>query len=108
MAGLFVRKEDKVMVIAGKDRGKSGRVLRVMPDRQRVLVEGVAFVKRHTRPNPSKNIKGGIVERESSVHVSNLKVVCSECGAATRVGHSVLEDGKKVRVCKKCNGILDK
>ena len=108
MAGLFVKKEDKVMVIAGKDRGKSGRVLRVMPDRQRVLVEGVAFVKRHTRPNPSKNIKGGIVERESSVHVSNLKVVCSECGSATRVGHSVLEDGKKVRVCKKCSGILDK
>ena len=108
MPGLFVKKEDKVMVLAGKDRGKTGRVLRVIPAKQRVLVEGIQFVKRHTRPNPSKNIKGGVVERESSIHVSNLKVICSECGEPTRVGHTVLEDGKKVRVCKKCKGILEK
>ena len=108
MPGLFVKKEDKVRILAGKDRGKTGRVLRVDPDKGRVLVEGIAFVKRHTRPNPSKNVKGGVVERESTVHASNLKVVCSECGEPTRVGHSVLEDGKKVRVCKKCRGILDK
>ena len=108
MPGLFVKKEDKVMVLAGKDRGKTGRVLRVIPAKQRVLVEGIQFVKRHTRPNPSKNIKGGVVERESSIHVSNLKVVCSECGEPTRVGHAVLEDGKKVRVCKKCKGMLEK
>jgi large subunit ribosomal protein L24 len=108
MPGLFLKKEDKVLVIAGKDRGKKGRVLRVFPDKSRALVEGVGFVKRHTRPNPSKNIKGGIVERESSVHLSNLKVICAECGEPTRVGRSVLEDGKKVRVCKKCKGILDK
>ncbi len=108
MSRLFLKKEDKVLVLAGKDRGKTGRVLRVIPGKGRALVEGVAFVKRHTRPNPSRNIKGGIVERESSLHVSNLKVICSECGAPTRIGHSVLEDGKKVRVCKKCKGILDK
>jgi large subunit ribosomal protein L24 len=108
MASLFVKKEDKVLVLAGKDRGKTGRVLRVMPDKGRALVEGVAYVKRATRPNPQKNIKGGLVERESSVHISNLKLICSECGAPTRVGHAVLEDGKKVRVCKKCKGILDK
>jgi large subunit ribosomal protein L24 len=108
MPGLFVKKEDKVMVLAGKDRGKTGRVLRVVPGKERVFVEGIHFVKRHTRPNPSKNIKGGIVERESSIHVSNLKVICSECGEPTRVGHTVLEDGKKVRVCKKCKGILEK
>ncbi len=108
MPGLFVKKEDKVMVLAGKDRGKTGRVLRVIPAKQRVFVEGIQFVKRHTRPNPSKNIKGGIVERESSIHVSNLKVICSECGEPTRVGHTILEDGKKVRVCKKCKGILEK
>jgi large subunit ribosomal protein L24 len=108
MPSLFVKKEDKVLVLSGKDKGKTGRVLRVIPDKQRVLVEGVAFVKRHTRPNPSKNIKGGIVERESSVHVSNLKVICSECGEPTRIGRTVLDDGKKVRVCKKCKGILDK
>jgi len=108
MAGLFLKKEDKVRVLAGKDRGKTGRVLRVIPDRDRAVVEGVGFVKRHTRPNPTKNIKGGIVERESSIHVSNLKVICSECGEPTRVGHLVLENGKKVRVCKKCKGMLDK
>jgi large subunit ribosomal protein L24 len=108
MGALFVRKEDRVMVIAGKDRGKSGRVLRVIPDRTRAVVEGVAFVKRHTRPNPSRNIKGGIVEREASVHVSNLKVICSECNEPTKVGRSRLEDGRKVRVCRKCKGILDK
>ena len=108
MPSLFVKKEDKVLVLSGKDKGKTGRVLRVMPDKYRVLVEGVAFVKRHTRPNPSKNIKGGIVERESSVHASNLKVIWSECGEATRIGHTVLDDGKKVRSCKKCKGILDK
>jgi large subunit ribosomal protein L24 len=108
MPGLFVKKEDKVRVIAGKDRGKTGRVLRVLPDKGRALVEGVAFVRRHTRPNPSKNIKGGIVERESSVHLSNLKVICPECGEPTRVGRSFLEDGKKVRVCRKCKGTLDK
>jgi large subunit ribosomal protein L24 len=108
MPSLFVKKEDKVLVLAGKDRGKTGRVLRVNPDKERALVEGVAYVKRATRPNPTKNIKGGLVERESSVHVSNLKVICTECGEATRVGHSILEDGKKVRVCKKCKGHLDK
>jgi large subunit ribosomal protein L24 len=108
MPTLFVKKEDKVQVLAGKDRGKTGRVLRVMPDKGRALVEGVAFVKRATRPNPQKNIKGGLVERESSVHVSNLKVICSECGEPTRVGHTVLEDGKKIRTCKKCKGHLDK
>ena len=90
MGALFVKKDDKVLVIAGKDRGKSGRVLRVIPDKGRALVEGVAFVKRHTRPNPSKNIKGGVVERESSVHLSNLKVICGECGESTRVGHTEL------------------
>ena len=74
MPGLFVKKEDKVRVLAGKDRGKTGRVLRVIPDKGRVLVEGIAFVKRHTRPNPSKNIKGGIVERESTVHISKLSL----------------------------------
>jgi len=108
MPGLFVKKEDKVLVLAGKDRGKTGRILRVFPEKERALVEGVAFVKRHTKPNPTKNIKGGIVERESSIHVSNLKLICSECGEPTRVGHLLLEDGKKVRVCKKCRGILDK
>lgn len=108
MATVFVCKEDNVLVIAGKDKGKTGRVLRVLPRTGRALVEGVAFVKRHTKPNPGKNIKGGIVERESTIHLSNLKVICAECNEPTRVAHTRLDDGSKQRICKKCKGILDK
>ena len=103
-----VRKNDNVVVVTGKDRGKRGRVLKVLPDRNRVVVEGVNFVKRHTRPNPQRNIKGGIVERESSLHASNVQVVCPECGAPTRIGHQLLGDGRKVRICRKCDGAVDK
>ncbi len=103
-----VRKNDTVLVIAGKDRGKRGRVLKVLPERTRVIVEGVNFVKRHTKPNPARNVKGGIVEREASVHASNVQIVCPECGAPTRVGRRLLGDGRKVRVCRKCEGVLDK
>ena len=77
-----VRRNDNVKVVAGRDRGKSGRVLRIIPDTNRLVVEGVNFVKRHTKPNPGKNIKGGIVEREASLHVSNVQLICPECGAA--------------------------
>ncbi len=103
-----VRKNDTVVVVGGKDRGKRGRVLRVIPGRNRVLVEGVNFIKRHTRPNPQQNIKGGVVEREASLHASNVQIVCPECGAATRIGHQLLDDGRKVRVCRKCDGAVDK
>ena len=103
-----VRKNDNVVVMTGKDRGKRGRVLRVLPARNRVLVEGVNFIKRHTRPNPQRNIKGGIVERESSLHASNVQIVCPECGAPTRIGHRLLGDGRKVRICRKCDGAVDK
>ena len=105
---MHLKKNDTVEVSAGKDKGKRGRVLTVDPGRNRAVVEGVAYVKRHTKANPQKNIKGGIVEKESAVHVSNLMVVCGECGKATRVGNKFLEDGSKVRVCRKCSGILDK
>ena len=103
-----VRKNDTVLVVGGKDRGKRGRVLRVIPGRNRVLVEGVNFIKRHTRPNPQQNIKGGVVEREASLHASNVQIVCPECGAPTRIGRQVLDDGRKVRVCRKCDGAVDK
>jgi len=103
-----IRKNDNVLVMTGKDRGKRGRVLRVLPDTNRLVVEGVNFVKRHTKPNPSKNVKGGIVEREASLHASNVQIVCPECGAPTRIGHSLLGDGRKVRVCRKCDGAVDK
>jgi large subunit ribosomal protein L24 len=105
---MHLKKNDTVEVGAGKDKGKRGRVLSVQPSANRAVVEGVGFVKRHTKPNPQKNIKGGIVEREASVHVSNLLVVCGECGKPTRVARKFLEDGSKVRVCRKCSGVLDK
>jgi large subunit ribosomal protein L24 len=103
-----VKKNDSVLVIAGRDRGKRGRVLRVIPAKQRLIVEGVNFIKRHTKPNPQKNVKGGIVEREAALAMANVQVVCPECGAATRIGRRQLEDGRKVRVCRKCKGVVDK
>ena len=102
-----IRKNDNVLVITGKDRGKRGRVLKVNPDKNRLIIEGVNMIKRHTKPNPGKNIKGGIVEREASIHASNVQLVCPECGKMTRVGHDVRGD-RKVRVCRKCGTTLDK
>ena len=103
-----VRHNDTVIVITGKNRGKRGRVLKLLPERNRVVVEGVNFIKRHTRPNPSRNIKGGVVEREASLHASNLQLVCPECGAQTRIGRRLLGDGRKVRICRKCEGVVDR
>jgi len=105
---IQIRKNDQVKVIAGKDLNKTGRVLRVLRDKGRVVVEGVSFLKRHTRPNPQKQIKGGIVEREAPIHVSNVMIVCGACGKPTRIGHNLLADGKKVRICRSCNSSLDK
>lgn len=103
-----IRKNDTVVVTVGKDSGKRGRVLRVLPEGNRLVVEGVNLIKRHTRPNPQKNIKGGIVEREASLHASNVQLVCPECNKLTRLGKKVLTDGRKVRVCRKCEGVVDK
>ena len=105
---IQIRKNDQVKVIAGKDLNKTGRVLRVLRDKGRVVVEGVSFLKRHTRPNPQKQIKGGIVEREAPIHVSYVMIVCGACGKPTRIGHNILADGKKVRICRSCNSSLDK
>jgi large subunit ribosomal protein L24 len=103
-----IRRNDTVVVIAGKDRGKRGRVLKLMPATNRLLVEGVNMIKRHTKPNPGKNVQGGIVQREAALAASNVQLVCPECGAQTRVGHKILGDGRKVRVCRKCEGVVDK
>ncbi len=105
---VTIKKNDNVVVIAGRDRGKRGRVLRVIPVKRRVIVEGVNFIKRHTRANPQKNVKGGIVQRESSLSVANVQLLCPECSAATRVGRKQLEDGRRVRICRKCKGVIDK
>ena len=103
-----IRKNDNVLVITGKDRGKRGRVLRVSPEKNRLIVEGVNMVKRHTKANPGKGVKGGILEREGLLHASNVQLVCPECGIQTRVGHKILGDGRKVRICRKCEGVVDK
>ena len=103
-----LKKGDNVEVMTGKDAGKTGKVLKVIPEKNRVIVQGVGFVKKHTRPNPQRNIKGGIAEREAAIHASNVMILCGECGKRTRIGHKVLGDGRKVRVCRHCEGVLDK
>src|ERR1051325_4243367 len=105
---IQVRKGDNVKVLAGKDAGKSGRVLSVNATKNTVVVEHVGIIKRHTRPNPSKNIKGGIVEKEAGINVSKVMIVCGSCGKHTRIGHNRLSDGTRNRVCKRCGTVLDK
>ena len=109
---IDLKKEDTVKVISGRDKGKTGRVLGVNPANGKVLVEHVMMIKRHTRPNPQKQIKGGIAERESPIAVSNLMVVCPGCNKAVRIQHHIehVAGGKtrRTRVCRKCGQTLDK
>jgi large subunit ribosomal protein L24 len=104
--GLRVKKGDTVEVIAGKERGKRGRVIAVLPKRQRVIVEKVNIVKRHMKPS-RKYTQGGIIEKEAPVHISNVMLLCPKCGQRTRVAARLLEDGRKLRACKKCQEVID-
>ena len=110
MPKVRIKKEDQVVVISGKDRDrtKARRVLQVIPKKQRVLVEGVNMVKRHTKPNPQRNVKGGVLEKESPIHVSNVALIDPETKKATRIGSKVLEDGRRVRIARKSGAQLDK
>lgn len=101
-----LRKGDQVVVLTGKDKGKQGAVLRVLPD-QRVLVENVNMVKRHTRPNPNKGVTGGILEKEAPIHISNVALYNSATGKGERVGVKMLEDGRKVRYFKHTGEVVD-
>jgi large subunit ribosomal protein L24 len=103
---LHVKKDDLVMIVAGKDKGKSGKVLRVLPEKERVLVENLNLIKRHTRPSQTNN-EGGIIEKEAPIAISNVQLLCPGCSKPTRTGVKVLEDGNKVRFCKKCNEIVN-
>ena len=103
-----IKKNDQVYVISGKDRGKTGRVMVVYPAEQKVLVEGVNMVRKAVKANPGKNVKGGIVEREQALHISNVAVVCPETNAPSRVGRKILQDGSRVRVATKSGAALDK
>ncbi|MCJ7753631.1 MAG: 50S ribosomal protein L24 [Thermoanaerobaculales bacterium] len=105
---MKIKKGDTVEVVAGKDSGKRGRVLVVDRDRERLVIEGVNMIKRHTRPNPQKNVKGGIVEREAPVHVSNVMVLSPDSGQRSKIGYRILDDGRKVRVAKVDGAILDR
>lgn len=102
-----IKKDDIVRVIAGKDRGKQGKVLRVFPREGRLIVERINMIKRHTRPTRQFQ-QGGIIEREGKIHISNVMIVCAKCQRGVRVGHRVLENGKKVRTCRRCGEVLDK
>ena len=102
-----IRKEDRVMVITGRERGKSGKVLRVFPDRQRAIVERLNMVKRHTKARGPAS-PHGIVEKEAPIHLSNLMVMCDKCNAPVRMGKRELEDGRRVRVCRRCGEQLDR
>ncbi|QLA15621.1 50S ribosomal protein L24 [Desulfolutivibrio sulfoxidireducens] len=103
-----IRKNDKVIVTTGKDKGKVGRVLKLLPKKDRILVEKVNMVKRHTKANPYAKSPGGIVEKEAPMHISNVALLCDACAKPTRVGYKITDDGKKVRYCKKCNQDIDK
>ena len=105
---LSVRKNDEVQVIAGRDSGKRGRVLRVLPEKSRGVVEGVIVIKRHSRPDPRRQVKGGIVEREAAIHVSNVMLVDPDSSKPTRVGRKTLESGDRVRVSRRSGSVLDK
>ncbi len=107
-AKISVKKQDNVMVLSGKDRGKKGRVLKVLPKTGMAVVEGIHFIKRHTRANQQKNIKGGIVERESPLHIAKLMVICPACSKPGRVARKSLEGGRRVRACRHCGAELDK
>ncbi|QQE78522.1 50S ribosomal protein L24 [Alicyclobacillus sp. SO9] len=106
MPKVRIKKGDKVVVVAGKDKSKKGSVLQVFPKESRVLVEGVNVVKRHTKPNAA-NPEGGILEKEAPIHISNVAVADPKSGEPTRVGYKVLEDGKKVRYAKKSGEVID-
>ena len=103
-----LKKGDTVTVLSGKDRGKQGKVLRVLATKGTAIVERVNFLKKHTRPNPQKNIKGGILEREAPVNIAKLQVICPNCNEAARTGSHRTEEGEATRFCRKCNANLTK
>ena len=104
--GLGIKKEDTVLVTVGKEKGKKGRVLSVMPSKSKLIIEKVNIIKRHMKPN-RKYTQGGIIEKEAPVHISNVILVCPKCSKATRIANHVIESGRKVRTCKKCKEVID-
>ena len=107
-AEINIRKNDRVLVITGKDKGKKGRVIEVLPRKRKVIIEGVNVIKRHNKANSRRGVQGGIIERESPIDVSNVMVICPHCSNPTRAGHQVLSDGQRTRACKRCGAAIEK
>ena len=103
---MQVRRNDTVLVIAGKDRGKKGKVRQALPKESRVVIEGVNVVKRHMRARGATR-QAGIIEREAPIHVSNVMLLCTKCNRPTRIGFRFLEDGSKVRICRRCKEVIE-
>lgn len=101
-----LKKNDQVEVLSGKDKGRVGKILRVDPINKKAIVEKVNMVKRHTKPNPA-NQQGGIIDKEAMVNITNLKLICPKCAKTVRLGVKFLDDGTKVRICKKCSEAVD-
>lgn len=104
--GLSIKKNDTVVVITGREKGKRGRVLIVYPSKDRLLIEKINMIKRHMKPT-KKYAQGGIIEKEAPIHISNVMLLCPKCSKLTRIGNTALQDGRKVRVCKKCREVMD-
>ena len=100
-----LRKGDMVKILAGKDKGKSGKVLTIIPEKERIVIEKVNIIKKHKRPDQKS--KGGVVEKEGSIHISKVGLLCNKCNTAVRIRSKVLEDGKKIRVCSKCQDVIN-
>jgi len=103
---MKIRKNDTVVIIAGKDRGKRGKVRRALPKEDKVIVEGLNMIKRHSRARRAAR-QAGIIELEAPIHISNVMLLCNKCGKPARVGFHFLEDGKKARICRSCNEVID-
>lgn len=104
--GLHIKKNDSILVISGKEKGKRGRVLTVYPLKDRLLIEKINMIKRHMKPSGQYK-QGGIIEKEATIHISNVMLICPKCNKPTRMSHASLQGGKKVRVCKKCREVMD-
>jgi large subunit ribosomal protein L24 len=105
MSLVRLKKGDMVKVLAGKDKGKTGKVLKALPEKGKVIIEKINIIKKHKRPDQKS--KGGVVEKEGSIHISKVGLFCNKCNTAVRIKSKVLEDGKKVRLCSKCNDVIN-
>lgn len=104
--GLRIKKDDTALIITGKNKDKSGRVLSVLSSEGKVIIQGANIIKKHMKPS-KKHTQGGIIEKEAPLHISNVMLLCPKCNKPTRIGNTVLDDGRKLRVCKKCKEVID-